>query len=408
MKILVAGSGGREHALAWRLAQSPGTEVYALPGNPGIAKVAQCLPGPGITPNEILAAAIKLNVDLTVIGPEAPLIDGVVDLFRAERRPIIGPTAQAAQLEGSKMFAKNFFQQRGIPTAEFAAVDNREDAMRALDRFGLPIVIKADGLAAGKGVVIAQDRAEAEKAIDALGPSLVIEEFLTGPEVSFIVLSDGRNLVPFIPARDHKRIFDGDKGPNTGGMGAYCDSNLLQPVEITRILETIVWPTIEATGFTGFLYAGLMMTNEGPKILEYNVRLGDPETQAIMHHLKSDLADVLMSAAHGKLGTRELEWKPGASVCVVMAAEGYPGSPRTGDPISGLNEASATGAAVFHAGTRVGWGGTVTAGGRVLGVTAGGASVAEAALKAYEAVAKIQFPGMQYRRDIGNNSGTGT
>jgi phosphoribosylamine--glycine ligase len=401
MKILVAGSGGREHALAWRLAQSPHTEVYAIPGNPGIAQVAQCLPGPGITPNAILAAAKTLRADLTVIGPEAPLIGGVVDLFHTEHRAIIGPNAQAAQLEGSKIFAKTFFQQHGIPTAEFATVDNHADAIRALDRFGLPVVIKADGLAAGKGVIIAHERSEAEHALETLGPTLVIEEFLQGPEVSFIVLSDGRNVVPLLPARDHKRIFDGDQGPNTGGMGAYCDANLLEPLEMTRILETIIWPTVEATAFTGFLYAGLIMTQAGPKILEYNVRLGDPETQAIMHHMKSNFAEVLTAAAHGKLGVRDLDWKPGASACVVMAAEGYPGTPHIGDPISGIDDAQATGASVFHAGTRVGWAGPVTAGGRVLGVTATGANVEDAARKAYDAVAKIQFRGMQYRRDIG-------
>jgi phosphoribosylamine---glycine ligase len=401
MKILVAGSGGREHAIAWRLAQSAHTEVFAFPGNPGIAKVAQCIPGPDISPTSILTIAKSLQADLTVIGPEAPLTAGVVDLFRAQKRPIVGPDAQSAQLEGSKIFAKNFFQQKNIPTAEFAAVDNRADAIRALDRFDLPVVIKADGLAAGKGVIIAQERFEAENAIDTLGPALVIEEFLTGPEVSFIVLSDGRNVVPLLPARDHKRIFDGDKGPNTGGMGAYCDNRLLQPIEVTRILETVIWPTVEATGFTGFLYAGLIMTQSGPKLLEFNVRLGDPETQPVMHHLKSDLAEVLMSTAHGRLGARELDWKPGASACVVMAAEGYPGTPRTGDQIYGIDEAQASGVMVFHAGTRVGWGGPVTAGGRVLGVTAAGEDPADAARRAYQGVAKIRFNGMQFRQDIG-------
>ena len=405
MKILVVGSGGREHALAWVLAKSPHTELFALPGNPGIASVAQCLAASDLSPRNILAAAQSLNVDLTVIGPEAPLVAGVVDHFQAARRLIIGPTAENAQLEGSKVYAKNFFREHRIPTAEFEAVDNPLDARRAIDRFGFPVVIKTDGLAAGKGVVIAQDLSEAEAAVATLGPRLVVEEFLTGPEVSFIALSDGKDVVPFLPSRDHKRIFDGDKGPNTGGMGAFCDPSLLTPLETAQILESIIWPTVEATRFTGFLYAGLMMTPQGPKLLEYNVRMGDPETQPLMHHLDMNFEEVLIAAAQGQLGVRELSWKPGCSAAVVLAAEGYPGTSRLGDLVMGIERAQVLGAQVFQAGTKVGWGGIRTAGGRVLAVTAAGPTLDEALGKTYAAVDKIHFRGMQFRRDIGRKSG---
>jgi phosphoribosylamine--glycine ligase len=401
MRILVVGSGGREHALAWKLAHSAQTKVFIFPGNPGAARVGLCLPGQVVTPATILAAAESIDADLTVIGPEAPLVDGVVDLFHSARRLIFGPTSQAAQLEGSKIFAKNFFQQHNIPTAAFATVDNPLDAQRALDRFTYPVVIKADGLASGKGVVIATNPAEAHSAIESLGPNLVIEEFLQGPEVSFIVLSDGRNVVPLLPCRDHKRIFDGDQGPNTGGMGAYCDPALLDPVNLTRILETIIWPTVEATNFTGFLYAGLIMTPAGPKILEYNVRLGDPETQPLMFQMRTDFAQLLYAAAQGKLPIKDLDWKEGAAACVVLSAAGYPGKPRTGDLITGMPDAEVLGAAVFQAGTRVGWSGPETAGGRVLGVTASGPTRHDAIANAYAAVEKIHFAGMHYRKDIG-------
>jgi phosphoribosylamine--glycine ligase len=404
MKILVAGSGGREHALAWRLAQSPQTEVFAIPGNPGIASVAQCLPAPDLSPKSILAAANTLKADLTVIGPEAPLVAGVVDLFRAAGKPIVGPTAEHARLEGSKVYAKNFFRKHRIPTAEFETVNNPIDAQRAIDKFGFPIVVKADGLAAGKGVVIAQDLAQANAAIESLGPDLVIEEFLTGPEVSFIVLSDGRDVAPFLPSRDHKRIFDGDQGPNTGGMGAICTPDLLTPLETAQILETIIWPTVEATGFTGFLYAGLMMTPKGPKLLEYNVRMGDPETQPLMCQLNVDFAELLRAAAHGQMGVRELKSRPGCSAAVVLAAAGYPGTPQLGDPITGIDRAKATGAQIFHAGTKVSWGGPTTAGGRVLAVTASGSTLDEALTRTYDAVGKIHFPGMQFRTDIGRQT----
>src|SRR5215469_3222054 len=305
MKILIVGSGGREHALAWKLAQSPGVEVFATPGNPGIAQVGTCLPGPP------LEAAEHAGADLTVIGPEAPLVAGVVDEFRARGRKIIGPDRKNAQLEGTKIFAKNFLIQRKIPTAQFVAVDHPGDARKVVDRFGFPAVIKADGLAAGKGVVIAQDRREAETALRTLTGRLVIEEFLLGEEVSFIALCDGKNVVSLAPTQDHKAVFDGDQGPNTGGMGAYCDSGILSEAETHEVLERVIYPTVAATEYTGFLYAGLMMTAEGPKVLEFNVRLRDPETQPLMHRLTTDFAPVLMAAAQSELGGVTLEWRTG-------------------------------------------------------------------------------------------------
>jgi len=397
MNILVIGSGGREHALVWKLSKSPGVRVWAAPGNPGMARCGTCVEAKG----SYLGVAESVGADLTVVGPEAPLVAGIVDEFRAAGKLIVGPTAENAQLEGSKIFAKDFFRQHRIPTAEFVSVETHADARRALDRFRFPVVIKADGLAAGKGVVISTDRAEAERAIESLGQRLVIEEFLEGEEVSFIALCDGRDVLPFAPTQDHKRVFDGDTGPNTGGMGAYCDSRILTEAETGRILETIMRPTVMATRFTGFLYAGLMMTADGPKALEFNVRLGDPEAQPLMHRMTTDLAPVLMAAARGELGRHSLEWRRGASVCVVLASKGYPGSPATGVAIHGVEEAEATGATVFHAGTRMGEKGLETAGGRVLGVTAGDGNLRSAIDRAYEAVSKIEFAGMQYRRDIG-------
>jgi phosphoribosylamine--glycine ligase len=402
MRILVIGSGGREHALVWRLARDADRhKLFATPGNPGIAQLATLTPVGDGSPQTLLAVAESIDADLTVVGPEAPLVAGVVDVFRAAGRRIVGPTAASAQLEGSKIFAKQFFQRAGIPTAQFVSAESPEQARQALDRFDYPVVIKADGLAAGKGVVIAQDRATAESAISGLGGRMVIEEFLTGEEVSFIALTDGRSVVPLAPAQDHKTVFDADTGPNTGGMGAYCDSRILTKAQTDLILDTIIRPTVAATQFTGFLYAGLMMTASGPKILEYNVRLGDPETQPILHRLKCDLAPVLLAAATGELGGITLDWNSGPSVCVVMASGGYPGKFDTGLPISGIDKAEATGATVFHAGTKLGARGLETAGGRVLGVTAAGVDLAEAILRAYSAVGTIHFDGMHYRRDIG-------
>ncbi len=402
MKVLILGSGGREHALAWRLAQSPEVDrLFAAPGNPGIAQVAEChAPGDG-SPSAYLALAESLDADLTVVGPEAPLVAGVVDAFRARGRAIFGPDSTAARLEGSKVFAKNFLQQSNIPTPGFVAAQNAAEARAALARFRYPVVIKADGLAAGKGVVIAEHAAAAESALASLTPPFVVEEFLRGEEVSFIVLSDGRHIVPLAPTQDHKAVNDNDTGPNTGGMGAYCDSRILSDAETQTILDRIIRPTVAATGFTGFLYAGLMMTADGPQVLEFNVRLGDPETQPIMHRLRSDLAPILMAAARGALPDTNLEWAAGPSVCVVLASGGYPGSFPTGKPIRGIDAAERTGATVFQAGTRQTDQGLETAGGRVLGVTASGSDLAGAIDRAYAAVGEIHFDGMHYRSDIG-------
>jgi phosphoribosylamine--glycine ligase len=402
MKVLIIGGGGREHALAWRLAQSPEVErVFAAPGNPGIARVATCLPAGDGSPAAFLAIAESVDAGLTVVGPEAPLVAGIVDAFRARGRLIFGPTAEAARLEGSKVFAKNFLSQSRIPTARYATAPDAAAARRLLDGFDYPVVLKADGLAAGKGVIVAHDRSMAEAALASLKPPLVIEEFLSGEEVSYIVLSDGRHVVPLEPTQDHKAVFDGDTGPNTGGMGAYCDSRILTETQSAEILDRIIRPTIEATNFTGFLYAGLMMTPAGPKVLEFNVRMGDPEAQPILHRLESDLAPLLLAAAHGALPDAHLQWKPGPSVCVVLASGGYPGAFAAGKRIEGIAAAEAAGATVFHAGTRQNAVGLETAGGRVLGVTASGPDLAAAIGNAYAAARLIHFEGMHYRTDIG-------
>jgi phosphoribosylamine--glycine ligase len=394
MKILVIGSGGREHAIAWRLARS-GHTVHAAPGNPGIAQVARTY-----STTEYLALAEHLGVDFSVVGPEAPLVAGIADQFRARGLRIFGPSQDAARLEASKIYSKDFMRRAGIPTAHYVRAESGQAALDALSAFHYPLVIKADGLAAGKGVVIAQTRAEAESAIAQLGPLLVIEECLEGEEVSFIVLSDGRHVLPLEPTQDHKRVADGDTGPNTGGMGAYCDSRILTPAQTQNILETIIQPVIAQTAFTGFLYAGLMLTADGPKVLEFNVRLGDPETQPLMHRLETDFGQVLSAAIDGQLDHARLNWRPDPSVCVVLAAAGYPGTPRPGDAISGLDAALATGATVFHAGTRMGSKGLETAGGRVLGVTASGPDLRSAIGSAYTAAAEIHFDGVHYRHDI--------
>ena len=399
MKIMVIGSGGREHALVWKLSQSPLCDkVLAVPGNPGIATVAQCVQPPAATPQALAELARDAGVDLTIVGPEAPLVAGIVDAFRASGLRIIGPTAAAARLEGSKVFAKQFMQAAGIPTARFRIASGPAEAPRLLDTFGYPVVLKADGLAAGKGVIVAEDRAQALAALEQLPPGpLVIEEYLTGEEVSFITICNGTRAVALEPTQDHKRVYDADRGPNTGGMGAYSDSRILSLAERTRIMETIIQPTLErmhqlGCPFSGFLYAGLMMTADGPKVLEFNVRLGDPEAQPLMYRMHSDFLATLVEGA-------PMEWSPEPSVCVVLAAAGYPGKPRTGDPITGIDTCGAT---VFHAGTRLTESGLVTAGGRVLGVTASGPDLPTAIRNTYEAVRKIHFPGMHYRTDIGS------
>ncbi|HEX4277631.1 MAG TPA: phosphoribosylamine--glycine ligase [Bryobacteraceae bacterium] len=393
MKTLVIGGGGREHALAWRLKRSPSvTAVYASPGNPGIADIAACHDG-----SDYVQLCENLGADLTVVGPEVPLVAGVVDQFRARGMAIVGPTAENAALEGSKIHSKRFMQKLGIRTARFQTVEHAGEVPRD---FRYPVVLKTDGLAAGKGVVIAQNRAEVDAALATLPFPMVIEEFLEGEEVSFIVLCDGKRAVPLEPSQDHKRVFDNDEGPNTGGMGAYSDSRILRDADRSRILDTIIEPVVRATGFTGFLYAGLMMTADGPSVLEFNVRLGDPETQPLMMRLTSDWGEALMAAARGALSADQLTWSPDPATCVVMAAGGYPGTFESGEKITGIEDVN--GAVVFQAGTKRKGGELVTSGGRVLGVTASGADLESSMKAAYAAVDNIRFRGMHYRRDIGN------
>ncbi|HUY13760.1 MAG TPA: phosphoribosylamine--glycine ligase [Terriglobia bacterium] len=411
------GSGGREHALSWKLRESQlMEEIYCAPGNAGIAQEAECLPVDLTQPQSILAVASQLHVDLTVIGPEAPLAAGVVDEFQKAGLPIIGPTRAAAQLESSKIFAKQFMERHQIPTATFKVAENFEDAIRALETFGLPVVIKADGLAAGKGVVVATTREEAAKSLDEFmcqktlgraGERVVIEEALQGEEMSFIILTDGRTVIPFAPTEDHKTLYENSQGPNTGGMGAYSHDSILPETLRQGILRTIVQPTlaglaVDALPYQGFLYFGIMVTAEGPKVLEYNVRLGDPETQPIMMRLRSDLAELLMATHDGRLAALEAHWSPNPAVCVVLSSRGYPGNPETGKVITGYEPAEGLmGVKLFHAGTAMRDHQLITTGGRVMGVTACSEDLPSAIERAYTAVGKIQFEGMHYRKDIG-------
>jgi phosphoribosylamine---glycine ligase len=427
MKVLVIGSGGREHALAWKLAQSPKVQlVYVAPGNGGTARDVR-LKNVAITDVRALADfAQKEKMALTVVGPEAPLAAGVVDEFRARGLRIFGPTRAAAQLESSKAFAKDFMRRHAIPTARYATFDDAAAAHAHVDQHGAPIVIKADGLAAGKGVVVAMTAAEAHEAIDGMltggeggnalgvqhnsgGARVVIEEYLQGEEASFIVLCDGRHMLPLATSQDHKRLLDGDAGPNTGGMGAYSPAPVVTPNVHAKVMHEIIAPTVagmakDGLPFTGFLYAGLIIDAHGnAKTLEFNTRLGDPETQPIMMRLKSDLYDVLMHATEGTLDQVELEWDRHVALGVVIAAAGYPLNPRKGDVITGL-PAESERTMVFHAGTVAHRTAITTAGGRVLCVTALGDTVKNAQQHAYEALASIQFEGMQYRRDIGHRA----
>ena len=402
MNILIIGGGGREHALAWRLAQSASRpNLFAAPGNPGIAQIATCISTPDSGPETLMEVAKTVAADLTVVGPEAPLVAGVVDCYRAAGLKIVGPSMESARLEGSKVYAKQFFAEHQIPTARFAVVSNQSQAADAFSKFGFPLVVKTDGLAAGKGVVVDRTRNEAELAYQSLGPAAVIEEFLTGEEVSFIVLSDGNTVIPFPPSQDHKAAYDNDQGPNTGGMGAYSDDRILTAVQKQEILDRIIHPTVAATRFTGFLYAGLMMTDEGPRLLEYNVRMGDPETQPLMHRLDTDFVEILCAAAHGGLRNIAFRSRPDPAVCVVMASGGYPGKFDIGFPITGLEAAEAGGATVFHAGTRMHNRCLQTSGGRVLGVTASAWDLPTAISRAYCAVSHIQYENVHYRQDIG-------
>jgi phosphoribosylamine---glycine ligase len=410
MDILLLGSGGREDALAWRLRQSPSCgQLIAAPGNPGIARWAECVAIDPCQPSAVVDLARSRAIDLVVIGPEAPLVAGVADALRAAGIAVFGPNAAAAQLEGSKGFTKDLCRANAIPTAEYVRVERTRDAVRALDHFGIPVVIKADGLAAGKGVTVAMSGAEAEAAIDAAGDGpLVIEEFLEGEEASLFALVDGEIAVPLASAQDHKRIGEGDTGPNTGGMGAYAPAPVLTEELLQRAMDEIVRPTARAlaeagTPFKGVLYAGLMLTADGPKLIEYNVRFGDPECEAIMPLIDGDFAGLLNAVATGRLGEIEAPRLIGKhAVTVIVAARGYPDAPASGGLIREIEAAEQVeGVTVFHAGTSIGEHGLVAKGGRVLAVTAVAETFANARARAYRAVDQIDFADGFHRRDIG-------
>lgn len=418
MKILVVGSGGREHALIWKIRQNPRvSRVFCAPGNGGIADMAECV---DIKADDIIALAdfaLAEGIDLTVVGPEVPLAAGIVDLFEEEGLKIFGPSQAAARLEGSKVFAKNFMKRWDIPTAGYAAFSNEKAALAYLAGQKYPLVVKASGLAAGKGVIICRDQAQAEGAVSRImsgkmfsdaGNSVVIEAFMSGEEASILAIADGKDFIVLESSQDHKRIFDQDEGPNTGGMGAYSPAPVITPALSRVIADTIIRPVMEGMAdegspFKGILYAGIMVTADGPKVLEFNVRFGDPEAQAILPRLKSDLVDLMLASVEGRLAEGKLEWESRACVCVVLAAGGYPGESPVGAPINGLDRVSSL-AHIFHAGTRKQGVGVVTAGGRVLGVTALGEDIAAAINQAYGDVSKITFEGMQFRRDIGKKA----
>lgn len=419
MKLLVIGSGGREHALAWKLARSPRvSRVFVAPGNAGTAREDGLANVPVTAISELVEFARKEATAFAVVGPEAPLADGVVDAFSAAGLRIFGPTRAAARLESSKEFAKRFMQRHGIPSAAYAAFGDAAAAHDYVDQRGAPIVIKADGLAAGKGVVVALDKGEAHAAVDMMltegrmGPAgrrVVIEEYLDGEEASFIVLSDGRHALPLATSQDHKRLLDGDRGPNTGGMGAYSPAPVVTPGIHARVMRQVIQPAIagiekDGTPYLGFLYAGLMIAKDGQvRVLEFNCRMGDPEAQPILVRLKSDLVALIEHALAGTLDEVEAEWDTRVALGVVLAAHGYPDAPRKGDVIRGL-PASEEDCHVFHAGTALNGGNVVTSGGRVLCVTALGPNVRAAQRRAYEIAGRIRFDGMQYRRDIGHRA----
>ncbi|HEX6904450.1 MAG TPA: phosphoribosylamine--glycine ligase [Thermoanaerobaculia bacterium] len=417
MKVLVIGNGAREHALCWKLRQSPLlTELYCAPGNPGIAAVADRVPLAAEEVQRLADFAGEMKIDLTVVGPELPLTLGIADELANRGLAVFGPSQRAAEIEGSKVFAKQFMERHGIPTAPFVVVHDAGAARAEAGRFGYPVVLKADGLAAGKGVIVAVDEAEFEDAVRALfeerrfGASadrVVIEAFLPGDEVSFMALSDGERVLPLATARDYKRIGDGDTGPNTGGMGAHSPSGGLSAEEAARVVETVLRPAVaglaaEGRPFVGVLYAGLMLTPEGPRVLEFNARFGDPEAQVILLRMEDDLLPVLAAGAAGRFDTRRLSFLREAAACVVLASPGYPGRPLQGEPIRGLDRAAALpGVEVFHAGTALQDGELVSAGGRVLSVCAVAPGLGEALERAYAAVAEVDWPGKVYRRDIG-------
>ncbi|MDR2350092.1 MAG: phosphoribosylamine--glycine ligase [Deltaproteobacteria bacterium] len=411
MKILLVGSGGREHALGWKLKQNPETVLHSAPGSPALKRLGEIHPVGVDNLEGLRDLARTLDPDLVIIGPELPLVMGLADILREEKFNVFGPSRDAARLEGSKVFAKDFMVRHGLPTANYAVFYDESEAKSYLDKTSYPAVLKADGLAGGKGVIVCGGRAAAMNALDTLratgaGKRIIVEEFLAGEEISFLAVTDGKTVLPLPSSQDHKTISDGDKGPNTGGMGAYSPAPLANDFLKNHVMETIMKPAIEGMAaegnpFVGVLYAGLMVTLAGPRLLEFNARFGDPETQAILPLIESDLAETLLAAASKTLPDRELAISPKSCVCVVMSSEGYPGPHRLDDPITGLDAANALpDTVVFEAGVAERDGIPVTAGGRVLGVTATGATLKDAVDRAYEAAKLVDFKGAHYRRDI--------
>lgn len=414
--LVIGGGGGREHTLVWKLAQSKKvTKLYAAPGNPGMKDLAECVDLDIADLDGLADWAEKHAIDLTVVGPEAPLVAGIVDVFKARGLTIFGPSAKAAEIEGSKIFSKELMEKYGVPTAFFKVCDNLADARAFVEEKGAPIVIKADGLAAGKGVVVAMTRDEALAALDEMmgahkfgsaGNRVVIEEFMEGEEASLLAFTDGKTIVPMLAAQDHKRVNDGDQGPNTGGMGAYCPAPVMTDALKEKTVKEVLRPIVDALAkegrpYSGCLYAGLMIKGDSVKVVEFNARFGDPETQVVLPLLKSDLAEIMVACANGTLTPDLVEWSDKAAVCVVMASGGYPASYKKGIPITGLKAANAMDdVVVFHAGTREEDGKILTNGGRVLGVTAVADDIPSAQQKAYDAVDKIHFDGAHYRQDI--------
>lgn len=420
MNILVVGSGGREHAIVWKIAKSRRVKkIYCAPGNPGIAQHAECVDIKADDISGLRELAIKEKIDLTIVGPEVPLTLGIVDSFEDKGLKVFGPSKKAAEIEGSKVFAKNLMQKYAIPTSGFKVFKDPKDAKDYIKEHSYPLVVKADGLAAGKGVIICKTKEDALDAIKLImekkvfgkaGDRVIIEEFLKGEEVSFLAITDGKTVIPLPPCQDHKAVFDGDKGPNTGGMGAYSPTPVITPKRKEEIMTSIMLPAVKAMEkegrpYKGVLYAGLMITDNGPKVLEFNCRFGDPETQPIMMRLRNDLVDVLCAAVTGKLNKIKLNCDNKLALCVVMASKGYPGDYEKGNEIKGIDDASRLkDVVIFHAGTAMNDSKLVTAGGRVLGVTAMGVGVKRAINKAYEAVSKIKWEGVHYRKDIGEKA----